>query len=299
MNQFGAQNPGSRAGGMGCAECEAMLTDAIDGLLTPEQRARFDLHLLGCEDCAMAYEDAQRGAAWLEMLKSDRPQPTTDLMARILAQTSGAHMAQPAYVTAAEPVMAPPIAARWSTRVRAWFNLKNLGQSLLQPRLAMTAAMAFFSIALTMNLVGIRITDIKASDLKPSSLKRTLYQTNARVVRYYDNLRVVYELESRLGELRRNDDAPAGNNNNQNNAQPKNQQQNPQQNQQQQKNEEKRPRNGSSRKENIRPSYVLTAQVELNLIEPNQIDPKVLQYHSHGVVANAVRAGGKTERGTV
>ncbi|MGO4516349.1 anti-sigma factor [Terriglobus sp. 2YAB30_2] len=296
MNQFGAQNPGSRAGGMGCAECEAMLTDAIDSLLTPEQRARFDLHLLGCEDCAMAYEDAQRGAAWLEMLKSDRPQPTTDLMARILAQTSGAQMAQPAYVAAVEPVMAPAIAARWSTRVRAWFNLKNLGQSLLQPRLAMTAAMAFFSIALTMNLVGIRITDIKASDLKPSNLKRTLYQTNARVVRYYDNLRVVYELESRLGELRRNDDAPAGNSNNQNqkNAQPKNQQQN-----QQQKNEEKRPRNGSSRKESIHPSYVLTAQVELNLIEPNHIDPKVLQYDFHGVVANAVRAGGKTERGTV
>lgn len=297
MNQFGAQNPGSRAGGMGCAECEAMLTDAIDGLLTPEQRARFDLHLLGCEDCAMAYEDAQRGAAWLEMLKSDRPQPTADLMARILAQTSGAQMAQPAYVAAVEPVMAPPIAARWSTRIRAWFNLKNLGHSLVQPRLAMTAAMAFFSIALTMNLVGVRITDIKASDLKPSSLKRTLYQTNARVVRYYDNLRVVYELESRLGELRRNDDAPAGNTNNQNqnNAQPKNQQQN----QQQQKNEEKRPRNGSSLKENIRPSYVLTAQVELNLIDSNQIDPKVLQYNSHGVVANAVRAGGKTERGTV
>lgn len=292
MNQFGAQNPGSRAGGMGCAECEAMLTDAIDGLLTPEQRARFDLHLLGCEDCAMAYEDAQRGAAWLEMLKSDRPQPTADLMARILAQTSGAQMAQPAYVAAVEPVMAPPIAAR----IRAWFNLKHLGQALLQPRLAMTTAMAFFSIALTMNLVGIRITDIKASDLTPSNLKRSLYQTNARVVRYYDNLRVVYELESRLGELRRNDDAPATNTNQQkNNNQPKNQQQN----QQQQKNEEKRPRNGSSRKENIRPSYVLTAQVELNLIDSNRIDPKVLQYNSHGVVANAVRAGGKTERGTV
>ncbi|WP_263408180.1 zf-HC2 domain-containing protein [Terriglobus tenax] len=279
MNQFGAQNPGSRAGGMGCAECEAMLTDAIDGLLTPELRARFDLHLLGCEDCAMAFEDAQRGAAWLEMLKSDRPEPTVDLMARILAQTSGVQAAQPAYVPAVQPVLVQPIAARWSTRITGWFNLKGFGQSLLQPRLAMTAAMAFFSIALTLNLVGVRITDLKASDLSPSSLKRTLYQTNARVVRYYDNLRVVYELESRVRELRQDDEAPAQN---QNNGQ-KPQQQN------QQKNEEKRPRNGSSRKENLRPSYVLTAQ----------LDPRALQYYSQGVVPTAVRVDGKTERGTV
>lgn len=279
MNQFGAQNPGSRAGGMGCAECEAMLTDAIDGLLAPEQRARFDLHLLGCDDCAMAFEDAQRGAAWLEMLKSDRPEPTVDLMARILAQTSGTQLAQPAYVAAVEPVMAQPIAARWSSRILAIFDLKSLGQTLLQPRLAMTAAMAFFSIALTMNLVGVRITDLKASDLKPSSLKRTFYQTNARVVRYYDNLRVVYELESKVREIRQNDDAATP----QQNAP---QQQPKQQNNE--KNDEKRPRNGSSRKENIRPSYVLTAQ----------IDPKTLQSNFQGVATGAVHADGKTERGT-
>ena len=65
----------------------------------------------------------------------------------------------------------------------------------------MTAAMAFFSIALTMNLTGVHLQDLRASDLKPSSLKRDFTSANASVVRYYEGLRVVYELESRVHDL--------------------------------------------------------------------------------------------------
>ena len=87
------------------------------------------------------------------------------------------------------------------------FNLRSIGQTLLQPRLAMTAAMAFFSIALTLNLTGVRFSELRASDLRPSSLKRSFYEANAHVVRYYDNLRVVYELESRVHDLQRASDS--------------------------------------------------------------------------------------------
>jgi hypothetical protein len=73
---------------------------------------------------------------------------------------------------------------------------------MLQPRLAMTAAMAFFSIALTMNLTGVRLSQLRASDLKPSSILRSCYEAKAKVVRYSDNLRVVYELESRVLRIR-------------------------------------------------------------------------------------------------
>jgi hypothetical protein len=61
--------------------------------------------------------------------------------------------------------------------------------------------MAFFSIALTMNLTGVRLLDLRASDLRPSSLKRDYHDANARVVRYYEGLRVVYELESRVHDF--------------------------------------------------------------------------------------------------
>jgi len=54
----------------------------------------------------------------------------------------------------------------------------------------MTAAMAFFSIALTMNLTGVHPLSLRASDLRPSALKRSFTDADARVVRYYEGLRV-------------------------------------------------------------------------------------------------------------
>ena len=68
---------------------------------------------------------------------------------------------------------------------------------LAEPRLMMTAAMAFFSIALTLNLAGVRLTAVRISDLKPSVLRtnltRQIINSKAGVVRYYDNLRFVYD----------------------------------------------------------------------------------------------------------
>jgi hypothetical protein len=80
-------------------------------------------------------------------------------------------------------------------------------RQVFEPRLLMTAAMAFFSIALTLNLTGIKLTQVHAADLRPARLKATLtrqyYSTNEQVMKYYENLRVVYEMEARVRELRR------------------------------------------------------------------------------------------------
>jgi hypothetical protein len=91
-------------------------------------------------------------------------------------------------------------------RTRITNGFRSLGQTMLQPRLAMTAAMAFFSIALTLNLTGVRLGDLRASDFKPSSIMRSAYAAKAKVVRYSDNLRVVYELESRVRDLQKSSD---------------------------------------------------------------------------------------------
>ena len=75
----------------------------------------------------------------------------------------------------------------------------------------MTAAMAFFSIALTLNLIGIKVTELRAADFQPSrmraNLTRQFYSTNEQVTKYYENLRLVYEMESRVRELRRTTEA--------------------------------------------------------------------------------------------
>jgi hypothetical protein len=279
LNQFGSAKPTQSGDPQHCAQCEAMLTDTLDGTLSAADQATFDLHLLSCVPCSTMMADAQRGAAWLEMLKFPRPEPPAQLLDRILAQTSGETSARTNPLPVPFPVHSNTLLGRpalsgtgislqasnvvpFRSRFTS-FNLRSIGHTLLQPRLAMTAAMAFFSIALTMNLTGIHITQLRASDLRPSSLKRSFYEANAHVVRYYDNLRVVYELESRVHDLQRasdsdSDSTPAAASPSDSTSKPAQQPsgdqpaaQPDQQDQQQKKQSRPRPSPGSSRRENL------------------------------------------------
>jgi len=40
-------------------------------------------------------------------------------------------------------------------------------------------------------------------DLRPSAIRRSYYETSGKVEKYYENIRFVYEIESRLREFRR------------------------------------------------------------------------------------------------
>jgi hypothetical protein len=207
-----------------CSQCEVMLADALDGTLSAEDQASFDAHMLDCTECSQMLADARRGAAWLEMLRSPRPEPSAALLEKILAQTAAATGAlNSPEAPSSIPVpayMGMPIPGRvagfgnvlpFRIRVADAVRRASFSHVLMQPRFAMTAAMAFFSIALTMNLSGVRLDEFHASDLRPASMKREFYDVNARVVRYYEGLRVVYELESRVRDLQRasEGDAPA------------------------------------------------------------------------------------------
>jgi hypothetical protein len=52
-----------------------------------------------------------------------------------------------------------------------------------------------------LSLAGFKFSDLRRVDLRPSAIRqgitRTYYQTSARVVKYYDSMRVVYELQTR------------------------------------------------------------------------------------------------------
>lgn len=189
-----------------CIACEEMLTDAIDETLSAADQAWFDRHIATCVDCSDSFADAQRGAAWLELLKSPRPEPCAELMERILAQTSDLqHDTLLNPVIVGQPSLLPiPAAPRGNllgfrprmAQMAGWMKPNT------QPRLYMTAAMAFFSIALTLNLTGVRLDQLKASDLNPMTVRKTYYEASADAVRYYDNLRVVRVMESRVDDLR-------------------------------------------------------------------------------------------------
>lgn len=222
---FGDKTAGNQPGDTGhCARCHAMLADALDGTLSAADLERFDLHMAHCGPCSQLLGDARRGAAWLEMLRTPPPEPPAALLERILvltsaqtsAQTSGESLPVLTGTSAAHP--SPPLfggiaalapgytpvhgnVVPFRSRVPAAVRASAFGQIILQPRLFMTAAMAFFSIALTMDLTGVRPQELKISDLSPNSLRRDYYWANTRVVQYYESLRVVYELESRVRDM--------------------------------------------------------------------------------------------------
>lgn len=198
-----------------CTQTEGMLLDAADGLLLPDEQTHFDLHIAECPNCTRLLADVRRGGAWMEMLKEVPPVPPTDMVDRILAMTSGNSvessvvMAQAAHAASLFgdsgakilPFRVPPHLQQPRTR------FARMAHTVMQPRFAMTAAMAFFSVALTMNIAGVRLSSLRASDLRPMNLKKSFWAVNNRAVRYYDNLRVVYELESRVREMQRENDS--------------------------------------------------------------------------------------------
>jgi anti-sigma factor RsiW len=214
MTQFDGFDGAFEERNDGCAVCEAMLPDAVDGFLTPAEQRAFDLHVASCVHCSDELAEAQRGAAWLSMLKSKTPEPPLGLLEKILAETSGAAATQavaapvlteePAYVWQPKPESSGGWNRRWAeTRMKLgeMFSLGNAGM-LLQPRLAMTAAMAFFSLALTLNMMGFRVSDVRAADFTPSGVRRTVADAGASATRRFQNIRVVYQMESRVSELR-------------------------------------------------------------------------------------------------
>ena len=198
-----------------CLACEEMLTDAVDGLLSDSDQTFFNRHVATCAQCAALLADAQRGAAWLDLLKTPRPEPSAQLFARILAATSEADPLQSALadatLTPVHPVALPnriqpsrilPTRVLPAQVLPFRPRLPQLGRYMLDPRLAMTAAMAFFSIAVTLSMAGVRLDQLRAGNLNPVHLKHSYYQATASASRRYEGLRVVHVLESRADDLR-------------------------------------------------------------------------------------------------
>jgi hypothetical protein len=198
-------NPEKGPRTLSCEAWEAMLADALDGTLDARDGEAFYAHSSGCgAGCAELLEEAKRGTEWLRFLHQT-PEAPEGLLEKILAGTTGLPDArQPLTASGAvalprQPWMAAP--------------MHMLQRHMFESRILMTLAMAFFSIALTLNLTGVRLSQLKLSDLSPSalasSMRHEFFTTSGHLMQYYSNLRVVYEIESRVNEMRRDNGAPA------------------------------------------------------------------------------------------
>jgi hypothetical protein len=197
-----------------CGQWETLLADALDGLLRPEDEATFTSHMSTCAACTALFEESRRGREWLEFL-SPEPEVPEGLLDKILAATGPGQVAGYGLIAGNDvlPMPQPWQRPGFMARVRRF----------AEPRLMMTAAMAFFSIALTLNLTGVRLSDLRVSNLRPTAIRsfmeRRLTMASTPIIRYYDHLRLVYEVQSRMRELRRSTQGE-GQNQPRNNAQP-------------------------------------------------------------------------------
>ena len=194
-----------------CGQWETLLADALDGLLSPRDEATFKAHMATCAACTALYEESRRGLEWLEFL-SPEPEVPAGLLDRILAQTGPGQVAGYGLVTGGSDVLPMP---------QPWQRPGFMGQvrRFAEPRLFMTAAMAFFSIALTLNLTNVKLSSLRLVDLKPTNIRsfveRRVNMASTPVIRYYDHLRFVYEVQSTMRQLRSTTENQGGENDNQ------------------------------------------------------------------------------------
>lgn len=178
--------------GMQCTEFDVLLTDALDGVLSGPKLVRFNLHKSGCPACSEMFSEAEAGMNFLKALPE--LDPPAGFAERVLLATSG--------IQAKAQAETPQ---SWMERMRNFISPKfrPVWTTVMQPRFAMSFGMAFFSITLVLNVIGVKVTSLKTADLRPSAIVRNYYETTGRLVKYYENIRFVYELETRVRALQK------------------------------------------------------------------------------------------------
>jgi hypothetical protein len=181
--------------GMQCSEFDALLSQAIDGTLSGERLTAFEAHGRVCQLCGPLLQEAEAGHGWLKSL--EEVEPPADLVTNVLLRTTGV-------VTGRSLAQARPSTVTWMDRAREWAGMiaSPVVAAARQPRFAMSFGMAFFTLSVTLSLAGVRLGDLRHVDLRPSAIRRNYYETSGRVVKYYENIRFVYEIQARVRQFR-------------------------------------------------------------------------------------------------
>jgi hypothetical protein len=161
-------------------ELENLASDYLEGQLDAAQRVTVEAHLQDCTSCRELIADLKRVFELTRAAEELEPAPW--LISKIMLATVGER----------KPT--------WQERLAAFLRPTP------QPRVAYMIAMAIFSISVIISAAGINLRNATVADLNPV---RWLYQANrsgqllfARAEKFYYDLRIVYEIESRFRQLR-------------------------------------------------------------------------------------------------
>jgi len=185
--------------GMECHEFDVLLADALDGILGGVELDRFQAHARACPACGPLFAEAEAGRNWLKELTE--VEPPVGLVDNILASTTGvdSQRLRVHVSTARQPIS-------WLERVEAWLSsaMQPIWDTVRQPRFAMSFGMAFFSLSVALSVAGVKPSELRQISLRPAAIRHTYYNAQARVVRYYTNIRFVYAFEASVRGLKRN-----------------------------------------------------------------------------------------------
>ena len=160
-------------------QTEASLTDYLEGLLQPEEQSAFDAHVSTCTQCAHLLAGVSRLLTDLHSV--DEVEPPARLIYAILDKTLGPR----------ETVTG------WRAAL-AWLR------SLANPRVGYGFASVVATFLILVSGSGFSWRKPRLADLKPASIYRNFdRQTHlvyARGTKFVSDLRVVYEIQSRLSQ---------------------------------------------------------------------------------------------------
>jgi Putative zinc-finger len=185
--------------GMQCHEFDSLLSDALDGVLTGAKLEGFQAHVRTCAACGPLFAEVEAGRNWLKDLTE--VEPPVSLVTNILASTTGVDT-QRLRVN----VSAPQPRIGWLEKAQAWASgaMQPIWATVRQPRFAMSFGMAFFSLSVALSVLGVKPADFRQVSLRPTAIRHTYYNAQARVVRYYDNIKLVYEVQAAVRGIKRN-----------------------------------------------------------------------------------------------
>lgn len=175
---------------MNCADLEILICDYVDGTLSATERATVELHLNQCDACRALVEDSRAALSFMD--RAADVEPPAALVNRILFEARKT----PAFSVRRKGLMG------WAGR---------LVEPVLQPKFAMGMAMTILSFSMLGRFAGLPNKQIRPADLEPARLWATLedraYRTWDRAKKYYESLRLVYEIRQTLTEWNEKDEA--------------------------------------------------------------------------------------------
>jgi anti-sigma factor RsiW len=158
-----------------CEQTEAHLSDYLDGLLQPVEQSAFNLHVNTCARCAPMVAGVARALGGLYALEP--VEPPAQLETAILTATLGAP---------------------------SWRNLRRWLKSLQSPRFVYSMASVAATLIIILSASGFSFRKPKLAELRPATIYRNAdrkaHLVYAQSVKFVSDLRVVYEIQTRLNE---------------------------------------------------------------------------------------------------